>query len=40
MLKGLSGAFMSGQVIFLAVLLGAAAMGMSANAALLGGYLL
>ena len=39
-LQRLSGAFMSGQVIFLSVMLGAGKMGMCGIAMVLGGYLL
>jgi len=39
-LKGLSGAFMPGQVIFLPVVLGAGTMGMGGAALLLSGDLL
>ena len=39
-LKVLSGAFMSGQVIFFSVVLGAAAMGMGGQVTVLRGYLL
>ena len=39
-LQRLSGAFMSGQVIFLSVVLGAGTMGMCGIAAVLGSYLL
>ena len=40
MLKGMPGAFMSGQVIFFSVVLGAAAMGMGSQVTVLRGYLL
>jgi hypothetical protein len=39
-LKGLSGAFVSGQVIFFSVVLGAATMGMDSKVMVLGSYLL
>ncbi len=39
-LQGLSGAFMSSQMIFLSVVLGAGTMGMCGIAAVLGSYLL
>ena len=39
-LKGLSGAFMPGQVIFFSVVLGAATMGMGSQVMVLGSYLL
>ena len=39
-LKGLSGAFMSSQVIFFSVVLGAATMGMGGKVMVLGSYLL
>ena len=39
-LKGLSGAFMPGQVIFFSVVLGAATMGMGSEVTVLGSYLL
>ena len=39
-LKGLSGAFMSSQVIFFSVVLGAATMGMSGKVMVLSSYLL
>ena len=39
-LKGLSGAFMPGQVIFFSVVLGAATMGMGSEVMVLGSYLL
>jgi len=39
-LKGLSGAFIPGQVIFFSVVLGAAAMGVCSKVMMLSGYLL
>ena len=39
-LKSLSGAFVSGQVIFFSVMLGASAMGVSSKVAVLSGDLL
>jgi hypothetical protein len=39
-LKILSGAFVSGQVIFFSMVLGAATMGVGSKVTVLGGYLL
>ena len=39
-LKGLSGAFMSGQVVFFSVMLGSSTMGVSSKVAVLCSYLL